>query len=64
MVIIERANRIGQNGNNIIAIIGKPKQIRLMFHLKVHLDWEAFKDLIGKEKVDCLNLRLLPIVKL
>jgi len=34
VVIIEKANRIGQNGNNIIAIIGKQKQIKLMFHLK------------------------------
>ena len=32
--IIERANRIGQNGNNIIATIDKQKQIRWMFHLK------------------------------
>jgi len=34
IVIIEGANRIGQNGNNIISIIGKQKQIKLMFHLK------------------------------
>jgi len=24
--------------------------------LKVHLNWEAFKDLIGKEKVDYLQI--------
>jgi len=27
IVIIERANRIGQNGNNIIAIIGKQNKL-------------------------------------
>jgi len=39
--------------------------------IKVHLNWEAFKDLIGKEKVDCLQIKvtknvsqLLPIAKL
>jgi len=24
--------------------------------LKVHWDWEVFKDLIGKEEVDCLQI--------
>jgi len=40
----------------IIAIIGKTKQIRLMFHLKFTWIWKAFKNLIGKEKVDSLQI--------
>jgi len=71
MVIIERTNRIGQNGNNIIAVIGKQKQIRLMFYLKFTWIGKLLKIQLEKKKFTVSKFKwqkkvspLLPIVKL
>jgi len=59
MVITERANMKGLNGNNIIAIIGKQKQIRLMFHFKFTWIGKLLKIYLEKKKLTVSKFKWL-----